>query len=301
MRARPKRSCWISAATILTATLTTTLAVPAPAHAALPGAVVKDDLTAFDLTTPKTANALCPPGTRVTGGGGRISGGAGRVVLTRMEPVHTNNRDRYEVTAAAGEIGPAAPWAVQAFAVCAAPLPDQEIIDATIVDDGHSYRARTASCPVAGPGRATGGGGRVTNGQGQVSLAASGHAVTGLRQGSRAAGVEDLTGYGGSWDLTAYTVCTSVDSGVRTRSDTAPLDLTSVKSATAECLPGQSVTGGGGSLFDVSFQGPAVVLESVVPEVLPGGVPGDEVRVIARATGPTDESWTVTAHAYCAG
>ncbi len=52
----------------------------------------------------------------MTGGSGRVNG-ARHVVITRLQPVHTNNQDHFEVTAAEDETGDDGQWAVQAFAI----------------------------------------------------------------------------------------------------------------------------------------------------------------------------------------
>ena len=80
----------------------------------------------------------------MTGGGGRVNGGGGQVVLTRMQPVDTNNQDRYDVTAI--ESGDASSWSVQAFAVCAT-LSDIQIRSTTSADGGRTFRSVIAGCP----------------------------------------------------------------------------------------------------------------------------------------------------------
>lgn len=104
---------WISVAGVVAVLLGTQVAVKAQA-AALPGAVVKSASSEFNSRSPKTAVARCPAGKRVIGGGGRVNN-ASHVVITGLQPVHTNNLDRYQVSAAEDEIGFSGQWAVQAF------------------------------------------------------------------------------------------------------------------------------------------------------------------------------------------
>ena len=295
MRTRPRMICWISAATILTATATTALAAPTPAHAALPGAAVSSAITPFDSEPAKTAIAFCGEGKRVTGGGGRITG-PGHVVMTRLQPVHTNNRDRFEVSAAEDEIGTDETWSVQAFAVCADALPGQEIVSGTAADDGSSSQSAIAQCPDGK--RAISGGGRITGGQGQVHLSAVRNAPT----LTLAAGQEDSTGFAGSWTVTAYLVCASVDpTTLRFSEFTSGSNSDSPKFESTSCgtIVGFRVTGGGFSIVAPNAAGD-VVIQAVLPEVLIGGVPGTQVRVIARENNPTDEIWRVSAGASCA-
>lgn len=295
MRTRPKKPCWISTATILTATLSTALAAPTPAHAVLPGAQVISAITQFDSEPVKTATAFCPEGKRVTGGGGRITGPT-HIVMTRLQPIHTNNQDRFEVSAAEDEIGTGQTWSVQAFAVCADPLPQQEIVSTTVSDNGLSSQSAAARCP--SDKRALSGGGRITGGQGQVHLSAVRNAPT----LTLTTGQEDSTGFAGSWTVTTYVVCAAIDpTKLIFNTLASAVDSTSPKFVSTDCsgVAGFRVTGGGFAITAPDAAG-EVVIQAVLPEVLIGGVPGTQVRVIARENNPTNEIWRVSAGASCA-
>jgi hypothetical protein len=264
--------------------------------------MVTSDLTDFDsTTTPKTARADCPEGKRVIGGGGRINGGGGRVVLVRMRPVHTSVQDRYEVTASKDkDSAPPPPWAVQAYAICATPPPGWHlhIVSKTVTDAGQPLQEAIVRCP--GLRRVTGAGGQINGGHGQVALAT----IQPVTEGNRVVGLEDPTGFNGSWSVTAYAVCAVVDTGVVSRRNVGPFDSNSPKGVEVDCLPGsgERVTSGGAELFDISdvaLQHP-LVLESISPQVFPGGAPGTQFRIIARESRPTSQQWTVIAHSYCA-
>ena len=144
---------------------------PAPAAAALPGAVARSAQSPFDSKPAKTIEATCPPGKRVTGGSGRVTGITSHVVLTRMQPRHTNNPnvpDSYVVTAIEDETAPDGQWAVTAYALCSDPLPGQTIvISRSPTDSGNSER-EIADCPAGR--RAIGSGVRVNGGGGQVHV-----------------------------------------------------------------------------------------------------------------------------------
>ena len=101
---------WTALAGLLLAVAGTQLAAQAPASASsVPSAVVTSKLTAFDSTREKSVAADCPAGKRVIGGGGRVNA-AQHVVLTELQPVHTNTGDRYVVSASEDETGFAGSW-----------------------------------------------------------------------------------------------------------------------------------------------------------------------------------------------
>jgi hypothetical protein len=297
--ARSRRRRWLSAGAILVFLLAQTAvqAVGQPPASALPGAVVDSEVSLSNSEPTKAVSAFCPPGRRVTGGSGQIIGGTGQVVLTRMQPVHTNNLDRFEVVAAEDQGGFNGNWSVRAYVICASPITGMTITESVVeAEPTDPFLAvfATANCP--GGTRSIGGGGRITSGHGQVQLRHSQEA--GVHH--VAAGVVDADGAEEPWSVTAYAVCAplSADQVTLVQAQTSPPDSTSPKSQSVDCPPGMLVSGVGGS---VSIGTPDLPLafESLVPEVGAQQVPGNTVTVTARETSATDENWSVRATAYC--
>lgn len=83
----------------------------------LPG-VQRVVATSPSTSANKHATAVCPGGTRVVGTGGEIVGGARHVVMTYIVP--DAGLTRVHVRGAEDAVGTTAPWAVRAYAVCAA-------------------------------------------------------------------------------------------------------------------------------------------------------------------------------------
>lgn len=296
---RERRRRWASAAAVVAALLAAQALVQAAGQlpaSALPGAVVvPSPMSPDNSDATKTISAFCPEGRRVTGGGGRIIRGGGQVVMTRMQPVHTNNHDRFDVTAAEDQGGLGSNWALQAYVICSSPI-GQQIVEVTLdaePDDPPTAFFATASCP--SPMRAVGGGGRITGGQGQVQLGHSVDAFSGTAH--VAAGVLDADGTDDPWSVTAYAVCAPLSA-----SQVTPVRQTSInnssnpKAQPVDCPAGMRVSGVGGR---ASIGTPNVAFESLIPEADAQGVPGDTATVTARETNPTNESWTVQAAAYC--
>lgn len=263
------------------------------AAAALPGAVVRSEQTLFDSEGPKTAMARCPEGKRVTGGGGRVDGFASHVVITRLQPVRTNNLDRFEVSATEDETGADGQWAVTAIAICADPIPGLEIITQANAPQSTARDTAVARCP---EGKSLmGGGGRINSGQGQVHLrSANSTAFLFLV----ADGWEDETGFAGNWSVTGYAVCAPNLSDLRRASDASEVDSTDRKVVEAECTDGRRVVG---AAFRITDDNPNVVLESIAPNALPGGVPGTRLRAVARENNPLNDTWRVEVVAFCHG
>jgi hypothetical protein len=298
---------WLSTVAVLALAAATQVAVQAMtqqgAAAALPGAVARSAQTDFAPAPSKTITASCPPGTRVTGGTGRVTGFTDHVVLTRMQPMHTNNPDTpdgYTVTAIEDETEPGGQWAVTAYALCAATTPGHAVqIVSDRSDSGSPQNEReVVDCP---PGKVVlGSGVRINGGAGQVH-------VTEMTMGGSANGrhrafvtaQENHDGFGGQWSLDAYAVCANIpldDYVVLTGFAPGP-GSADEKVATVTCPAGMTVTGGGAQISE-GFSG-RVVMERIIPEFLVGGIPGREVAAVAREEIINDSFWSLSVVAAC--
>jgi hypothetical protein len=274
---------------------------PAPAAAALPGAVGTSEQSDFDSEPAKTAVATCPPGTRVTGGSGRVTGITDHVVLTRMQPRHVNTPnvpDSYIVTAIEDETEPKDEWAVTAFALCADPLPGQTIvIERSPTDSGNNER-EIADCPTGR--RVIGSGVRVNGGAGQVHVTemVPGGFANG-RTSTFVTGQENSDGFGGDWSLDAIAVCAAIDPDRQVYlSSFAPGPGSGDrKEANVTCPAGMTITGGGADIDEPSSG--RVVMERLLPEFLVGGFPGDEYTAVAREEILNDDFWSLRVVASC--
>jgi hypothetical protein len=278
---------------LVAAVLGAQVGVQTPASAALPGAVGRSAQTDFAPAQLKTISAFCPAGTRVTGGGGRVVGFTSHVHMVRLQPVHTNNLDRFEVVARADEEGTSAQWALTAFAICAAPLPGQVIVAGTSTLGSPNNRRASSRCPDGT--MALGTGGRITGGEGQVQL----NQTTAGPTGGLAQGQEDVTGFVGEWTVTSYAVCADIGGAGHAALSGFSSDPPSAerKIARAICPAGMTITGGSAEIGGGDTIRP--VIESIQPEFLPGAIPGNEITVVARENVPTASSWTLRAIATC--
>lgn len=302
MRTLKNASRTVGALALIAGLLVAVQAVaPAPAAAALPGAAARSAQSAFDSEPAKTIQATCPPGTRVTGGSGRVTGNTSHVVLTRMQPRHTNNPDvpdTYIVTAIEDETAPDEQWAVTAFALCADPLPGQTIVSSRSPTDSGNSEREIVDCPAGR--RVIGSGVRINGGSGQVH-------VTEMTPGGFANGrtstfvdaQENNDGFGGDWSLDAFAVCATIapERQVYLSSFAPGPGSADRKVANVTCPAGMTVTGGGAEI-DGGSSG-RVVMERIIPEFLIGGIPGDEFTAVAREEIVNDDSWALRVVASC--
>jgi hypothetical protein len=217
--------------------------------------------SADDSSPSKAASATCPAGKRLIGGGARVDDhGSGKVALTMLWPLRNNEQpDRYDVAASA-LTGFTGKWLLQAYALCAAPLPGLELSwRSTGSFSAQKFQHAEAPCP-AGK-RVTGAGGLIAFAPGQNNP--SGH--VGL-QLSRASGPLDIArttaradDYNGTWELLSFALCANNVAGAQVASKI----VTALSGGSVDCPAGTSVqgAGGGGSITD---SGP-VYLQSAYP------------------------------------
>jgi hypothetical protein len=222
-----------------------TMLVASPASAAtLPaGTTVQSAQTGFDSTAEKTAEAKCPAGKRVLGGGVRVNAGD-HVVVTREEPISSRSGDSYLVTADEDAVGTIATWSLQALAICSDPIPGLRIIAAVGPTGTESFAGISAECPTGT--NAIGTGGRILDGQGRVDLVTEVNGGVLNPHGTFAAGMEGLTDFAGNWSAIAFAVCATARFGDVQLVQTFSATDNNNKILTAVCPSGTTVTGGTG-------------------------------------------------------
>jgi hypothetical protein len=220
----------------------TSTAAPAPASPAAPAPVVSGltrvaAVSAVSSTTSRQVAAVCPAGKAVVGGGGEIVDGRGQVVIERLQPQQTASGGRFVVGAREDAAGFDGAWRVRATAVCADPLPGQQIVAATTPQTSESQQGPLASVCPTGQG-VVGFGVRINNGAGQVRLTED-YEFFGPPSHLQIVGArEDPDGYAGQWSLTSYLICAdqSVTNGF-VLAGVFSVEDSQNKSVTASCRP----------------------------------------------------------------
>jgi hypothetical protein len=233
----------------------------------------------------KGVTVTCPPGKRLTGGGGEIVGGGDGVALNDVIP----NPELTAVTINGVEeqAGFATNWTVRGLALCAIPPPGLERIVATSPNDS-ANKTVTATCP-AGK-RLLGAGGEVSGGGGEVVL--EDVRVPNLTSVT-VQGIEDEDGTAVDWLLRAYAICANPVAGLERVVGTSPTDSVE-KSIRPACPEGKRLVGAGA---EITGGGGQVTLEEIVPI----GIPPTALQAKGQEdTNGTASNWSVRAIAICA-
>jgi hypothetical protein len=252
--------------------------------------------TASNSKAIKRIAAVCPAGTRVVGGGGTVRNGAGQVVIQQLEPQHTATEDRFVVGAREDQTGFGRSWRLTAYALCADPLPGQQIASNSLPASSDPVQSQLALCP-AGQSQ-IGYGGRVGNGAGQVHVTelfdffGPPIGVTFLRAR------EDADGYSGSWGVTPFAVCVGAAAATGFVDVAAVSPLTSEnKAVSVSCPASTRVHSAGGALLSGSVQlaTGSLIIDKIAVDPSATSV---TVRGVEDENG-TSDPWTVRAVALC--
>lgn len=289
-------AAWGLAAGLVTAAQVT-LAAPA---SAVSGLVKVRAISAIDSTSARTATAVCPAGKRVlSGGGGLVWQGGGvpnvhEVVLTAMWPVDPLiGEDRFVVTAHETTTGTALDWWLDAYAMCADPMPGWHIVFTTTSYSSSSVRLAQPACHSGE--RVMGTGGWVTDTAGQVGIQVLRASTLGTFAYFQAH--EDADGYSASWSALGFAVCVDTPPGYQVvQAPSAYSDSQWEKEAAAVCPSTKRMHGAGAA---IAFNAPGnVSLSRILPDPYSTGL---QVNAVAIENVATSADWDfIVAQAICA-
>jgi hypothetical protein len=252
----------------------------------------------------KQAQAVCPVGKKVVGGGGWAfevtTTSPERLALVRLEPtddVDGNGGDGFIVGAAEVSPGVAGDWWVQAYALCAdaASVPGWHISTVYGVSNSDTVQTKTALCNNQLTQRVIGAGARV-----RPPLGYDGEVVLQVAQpfdngrGAMAQAHEDSNGYLGDHWLGVFAICMDTPAGyeVKTVRSTA-IGSETVKTASVRC-GGLKRNLSAGSTLPAGSPG-----ELALQRVFPASTATNGTDVTGVETAPTSVTWDVTARAIC--
>jgi hypothetical protein len=180
------------------ALIVTAICAPAP-----PGYAIVT--AASPMGSPPTATIAvnCPAGSQVFGTGGWAFPGRGVTLLTGIIPFGAGSG----VVAHGAEIpGFAGPWNVQAWAICAAPVPVYNIATASTLFDSMTPKNQTAVCP-AGTS-VHGVGFDIAGGPGEIFLnMAFPNPMAPVGTSVPVVASEDQTLFAGNWGFRVFAIC----------------------------------------------------------------------------------------------
>jgi hypothetical protein len=235
----------------------------------------------------KWAQAVCPAGTSVLGGGADVSGGGNGVHLSSGLPL-AGFPDSFYATAMEDSQGYSGSWTLSAWAVCGSGVSGWQIVQAdTAADPGSPSVAAVATCP-AGK-RVIGVGGAVSGGSPYVLDSVDpgedlGDAFV------EAVGDETTPIEGSAWGVHAYAVCIDPVPGQQVVTATTGWS-TANKTVGVTCPRGTRAHGVGGGLRGAFGQ---AHLDRLAPRSS-----GADVDARQDVTGAGGE-WRAYAYAICA-
>ena len=274
---------------IITAVVQAVGIAPAAAATIPVGSVqVVTATSGFSVGSSKTLSAVCPAAKpRVLGGGFTTTGT--HIVVNELRPVSGSPVDSYQVTAGFDEIGTSASWQLLVYAYCSSVAPGWQLVTATTTTTSDPFNDVVATCPSFKS--LVGTGGQINGGSGQVQLVTQGIGSVAPNKMS-AGGLEDLTGFAGSWSATAYAVCVNNTRllDIRLVSNQTTVDSTGTKNITATCPGGMGLTG---SAVWADTPGNAINLR-------PDSITPTNVVATARDESASGVGWDLITYALCA-
>jgi hypothetical protein len=293
-------------ALLLALTLTT------GASAAVPGYELVTKLGPYDSASPKEFTAPCTAPKRLIGAGGAAvhadndpaPNPRGEVLTDGVipnQPIQGQNLTEVKIHADEDQDGYPAGWRINAYAICANPLPGLELVDTFVFNTGpFPYAKAYASCP--GTKRVVGAAADIIGGDGEVVLDDVVPNAD-LTEVSVTAW-EDQDRMANFWGLDAYAICAQPPSGLqRVRSFPSTDRSEAVRVASAQCPAGKKLLGlgaalsrGGGNDGDTTGGAGQVALTRLAPFL-------DGSRSFVRAEEDQDgtsQGWRLGAYAICA-
>jgi hypothetical protein len=268
-----------------------------PAAAAVPGLDRTEDMSSLDSHNFKGANAKCPPGKKVIGGGAMLSGGGAKIGLVSLGP----NADNTIYGVAAQEIsgGTTESWRVTAYALCAnaSAVPGLEKVEGPpSAHNSLEFKQAFADCPT----------GKKLVGLGASVLPVNNGAVALFQMVPRTSSLKGVTvgaaeidgGTTQNWSVRAVALCVNQNSAIDVElvsmTDSSGTGVGIVR--TLNCPAGKKVISGGLSVLDAPFSRlTGIRIEPREDKDL------RSITLIARESAlGTTAKWKMTSYALCA-
>jgi len=286
-----RRARWFVMATSILTTAAAGILVAGPAHAVAGRVVVTATSPDTGSESFKGANAVCPTGTKILGGGADIVGGDHHVQLGGINPAPLGlPANSIWATANEGPSGYNGAWSLTAWAICGYGVTGHQIVEATSAPPaGATSAAATAVCPagkkVIGAGGRSAGKPTYVLDTIDVSGGLSSVLVQTMATEAVVAGTAPLA--------VAYAICIDPVPGQQRVGASSVWDSND-KVLTVACPAGTQVHGTGGGISGAHGQ---AHLDALLP--IAGAPGGTFINAREDATGYV-ANWSVSAYAVCA-
>ncbi|MBV1856670.1 hypothetical protein [Catellatospora tritici] len=274
---------------VLGASVSLTAAAPAEAVSGIVVTIDWSDLTGSESA--KTANAFCPSGKVILGGGADIVGGGNEVRLTAMVP----QGGWHSYYASAMEDGDYdADWTLYSWAICGNPVPGWELVSAYDAGEpGDDIVHTLVICPEGK--RVMGTGGAAVGGyQFKLAYISPGPAPEPWDVWVGVTPDENVSGPFGAY---AYAICTNPMGQQRVSVDSISSSVN--KGVSVECPAGTKVHGTGALIGGLSGASERQVHLDRIGLLGPGALGGVDVAAHEDQTGYRPD-WYVRVYAICA-
>jgi hypothetical protein len=260
---------------------------------AVPGLVVTIDWSdATASEDPKAAQATCPVGTVVLGGGADIVNGSGQVRLLSLIPFDNGiAADSFYAYATEDYDGYAGNWTMYTWAICGSHVSGWQKVSHTAMSNGAAdIFGLSATCPS----------GKKVIGAGANILGFTNYNfVDGIAPGSNLSGIwveaAQEEGFELPIKVTAHAICINPVPGQQLVWASTGTDSSSGKYVSVSCPAGTKVHGTGGSLSGAAGE---VVIDRVGLFGV-NAVEGADIEAYEDQTGAA-ANWQATAYAICA-
>jgi hypothetical protein len=287
-----RRARWlVPAAVVVIAASAGVLVVASPASAVAGRVVVSATSPETGSEGFKGANAVCPTGTKILGGGADIVGGNHHVQLAGINPAPLGlPANSMWATANEGPFGYDGSWSLRAWAVCGTGVSGHQIVEASSAPPaGATSAAATAACPA----------GKKVIGAGGRSAGKPSYVLDTMDVSASLSSVfvetmaTEVVTPGTAPVAVAYAICINPVPGQQRVGAATAFDSND-KTLTVICPAGTRVHGTGGGITGALGQ---AYLDALLPS---GGAPGGtHINAREDANGFAG-NWMVNAYAVCA-
>lgn len=241
----------------------------------------------------KSAQATCPAGTVVLGGGADILDGAGQVRLASLIPFDNGiNKDTF-FGAAVEQLGFSGNWTMYTWAICGSGVTGWQKVTNTVESDGTvNVIGSTVSCPA---GKKVIGTGANITGNVNFTFLDTVQPTSSSLASAYAEGAREETATDKVIKINTHAICINPIPGQQLVTATTGYNSNSAKYVSVNCPAGTKLHGTGGSISGALGQ---AAIDRVGLIGL-GAVEGADIEAREDLTGYTG-TWSATAFAICA-
>jgi hypothetical protein len=256
------------------------------ASAAVPGLERVDRTTSTDSSLAKSRFASCPTGKQLLGAGADVLGAPGQVFL---DGIRLNSPlNNMEARAFEDQDGTPLSWSLNAYAMCANPIPGLVQVNRTSADNSFA-KSFTVPCPTGKQLISLGAETSGANGEVVIDDLIPNSTLT----AANVTGFEDADGAKDSWTLTGHAICADPLPGLEVKPLATPAQSVNGQGVGVACSAGKRLLGVGGEIT-------GGLGKVVMTGLTPGATLTGATVQAAETQGGTSNNWSIRGYAICA-